>query len=180
VSIVQVPTATPSISVTSGNKPTAGSTTGGQQLIGTPPGLYPDPDAVTEVAPPPLVGLTLKVDVTRKFAVKESPKRPLINNVYPGGARPGAVDLTVKVHPEAMFPNETPQFTAIGEKSSGGPPTVVIWTEESPELNADPVTVTTVPVGPVYCERVTIGPPVTRKAVDAVGLPAAPSQTVTT
>jgi hypothetical protein len=64
---------------------------------------------------PPLFGFTKKVVVTRKFAIKGSPVLPLIVNVYPGGAVPTALDLTVKAHPEAMIPPETEHRTVFGE-----------------------------------------------------------------
>jgi hypothetical protein len=83
------------------------------------------------------------------------------------------LDLTVKVHPEEMLPPEA-GHTGVAPLQRllepGGPVDFVSVTEVSPEFQPVPVTVTTVPVGPVFgvnMRDVVVAP--TTKVVVAAG-----------
>lgn len=62
-----------------------------------------------------------------------------------------------------MFPPETVQIWVGGANRSGGAPIVVKVTMVSPALNRVPETATTVEVGPVFGDNMTIGPPMTTR-----------------
>lgn len=79
--------------------------------------------------------------------------------------------MTVNVQPEAMLPPETEHVIDATVKRL--PEGLGIDTDVSPGLNPEPVTVTTVPVGPVFGESVMTGPPVTTSVADAIGAPVA-------
>jgi hypothetical protein len=66
-----------------------------------------------------------------------------------------------------MLPPETEHGIDAGVKRL--PAVVAIDTDESPALKPEPVTVTTVPVGPVFGVSVMMGPPVTTSVAIAVG-----------
>jgi hypothetical protein len=93
------------------------------------------------------------------------------------------LDLTVKVHPGEILPPDTGHTGAAPLQrllEPGGPVDFVSVTEVSPEFQPVPVTVTTVPVGPVLgvnMRDVVVAP--TTKVVVAAGKSAAsPSYTV--
>jgi hypothetical protein len=142
----------------------------------SPPGWRkPDPDISTVVPLPPLTALSVNVVVRRKSTFAKSPVVPVIVNTYPGAATPGALDLTVKTQGCTIAPAVTVHVMGDGENRSTGPTEVVIVTAVSEVLNpVEPLeTVTLVPVGPLYGERLTIGPPATTNCALAVGVPEA-------
>lgn len=120
---------------------------------------------------PPLFGVRVNVAITRKLAGEESAVVPVAVTVKPGGTAPPPVAATVNVQPAAMFPRETEQVNGEGVKRLGGPTEFEIDTDVSAALNPEPVTVTTVPTGPINRERAITGPPVTVNVLNAVPPP---------
>ena len=70
-----------------------------------------------------------------------------------------------------MLPPETVQVFGSGENSGTGPTLVCKDTELSSEFHPLPVTVTSVPVGPLVELRTTLGPPLTMNGWEATAPP---------
>ena len=89
------------------------------------------------------------------------------------------MDLTVKLH-EPMVPLETGQVKVVAPLQRLLLPSVIVVPASSVTnvsggdgdlLQSDPYTVTVVPVGPRYVEKVSEGPPVIVNRADAAAAP---------
>jgi hypothetical protein len=72
----------------------------------------------------------------------------------------------VKLHP-VMLPPDTLHANGSGENRATGPTLLCRETELSSEFQPFPVTVTTVPVGPLVELRIALGPPFVVNILDA-------------